>query len=53
MHAHDGAHVAGQVAAARRARQVLRRVQTVRVQHEVPVYTSQLLTRLKQNKAFL
>lgn len=35
MHAHDGADVAGQVAAARRARQVLRRVQPVRVDHEV------------------
>lgn len=35
VHAHDGADVAGQVAAARRARQVLRRVQPVRVDHEV------------------
>ena len=36
MHAHDGTHVARQVAATRRARQVLRRVQAVRVDHEVP-----------------
>ena len=37
VHAHDGAHVARQVAAAGRARHVLGRVQAVRVQHEVTV----------------
>jgi hypothetical protein len=35
VHAHDGAYVSGQVAAAGRARQVLRWVQPVSVNHEV------------------
>ena len=37
VHAHDGAHVAGQVPPARRRTQVLRGVQPVGVDHEVPV----------------
>lgn len=36
MDAHDGAHVARQVAPAGRAGQVLRGVQAVRVDHEIP-----------------
>ena len=37
VHAHDGAHVAGQIAATRRRRQVLARVEAIRVDHEVAV----------------